>query len=200
MTVTRFLAEDPYVNFSHPLIQKKARELFSDVTSEVEKARAAYLFVRDEIPHSFDIRSDIITAKASDVLFHKTGICHAKANLLAALLRSQNIPAGFCFQHVTLADDESLGYCVHCFNAVFLEDHWIKLDARGNTRGIDAQFSLETPKLAFRNRSGYDEYFWPGIFAAPHSPTMRMLEKASSLQDIIDNIPETLSESPDISE
>ncbi|MEA5037669.1 hypothetical protein SDC9_31758 [bioreactor metagenome] len=200
MTVIRFLSEDPYVNFSHPLIQKKARELFSDVTSEVEKARAAYLFVRDEIPHSFDIRSDIITAKASDVLFHKTGICHAKANLLAALLRSQNIPAGFCFQHVTLADDESLGYCVHCFNAVFLEDHWIKLDARGNTRGIDAQFSLETPKLAFRNRSGYDEYFWPGIFAAPHSPTMRMLEKASSLQDIIDNIPETLSESPDISE
>ena len=200
MTVTRFLAEDPYVNFSHPLIQKKARELFSDVTSEVEKARAAYLFVRDEIPHSFDIRSDIITAKAADVLFHKTGICHAKANLLAALLRSQNIPAGFCFQHVTLADYESLGYCVHCFNAVFLEDHWIKLDARGNTRGIDAQFSLETPKLAFRNRSGYDEYFWPGIFAAPHSPTMRMLEKASSLQDIIDNIPETLSESPDISE
>jgi len=200
MTVNRFLAEDPYVDFSHPLIQEKARELFSDLTSDVEKARAAYLFVRDEIPHSFDIGAAIITAKASDVLFHKTGICHAKANLLAAILRSQNIPAGFCFQHLTLADDDSLGYCVHCYNAVFLEDHWIKLDARGNTRGIDAQFSLETPKLAFQNRSEYDEYFWPGIFAVPHSPTLRMLEKASSLQDIIDNIPKTVSESPDISE
>lgn len=180
--------------------RKKAGELFSDETSDREKALTAYLFVRDEIPHSFDIGADIITAKASDVLHHKTGICHAKANLLAALLRSQNIPAGFCFQHLTLADDDTLGYCVHCFNAVFLEDHWIKLDARGNTKGICAQFSLEKPKLAFQNRGGYDEYFWPGIFASPHPETMRMLEKASSIQDIIDNIPDTLTETPDISE
>jgi len=200
MTVDRFLAEDPYVDFSHPLIQEKARELFSDLTSDVEKASAAYLFVRDEIPHSFDSGADIITAKASNVLFHKTGICHAKSNLLAALLRSQNIPAGFCFQHLTLADDDSLGYCVHCYNAVFLDDHWIKLDARGNTKGIDAQFSLETPKLAFHLRSIYDEYAWPGIFASPHADTMRMLEKASSLQDIIDNIPDIVTESPDIAE
>lgn len=200
MTVDKFLAEDLYVDFSHPLIQKKAGELFSDETSDREKALTAYLFVRDEIPHSFDIGADIITAKASDVLHHKTGICHAKANLLAALLRSQNIPAGFCFQHLTLADDGTLGYCVHCFNAVFLEDHWIKLDARGNTKGICAQFSLEKPKLAFQNLGGYDEYFWPGIFASPHPETMRMLEKASSIQDIIDNIPDTLTETPDISE
>lgn len=200
MTVDRFLAEDPYVDFTHPLIQEKARELFSDVTSDSEKVRAAYLFIRDEIPHSFDIRSDIITAKASDVLLHKTGICHAKANLLAALLRSQNIPAGFCFQHMTLAGDDSLGYCVHCFNAVFLENHWIKLDARGNKKGIEAQFSLEIPKLAFQNRTEYDEYFWPGIYAAPHTLTMRMLENALSLQDIIDNIPDTITETPDIPE
>ena len=200
MDLHQFLIEDRYVDLFHPLIQKKACDLFSDPASDIEKARIAYEFVRDDIPHSFDIRADIITAKASDVLKYRTGICHAKANLLAALLRSQKIPAGFCFQHATLADDDSLGYCVHCFNAVFLEGHWIKLDARGNKKGVSAQFSLDEPILAFKNRSGYDEYFWPGIFASPHADTMRMLEKASSLQDIIDNIPDTVTDIPDIPE
>ena len=62
--------------------------------TDTEKAKIAYEYVRDEIPHSFAIDSKIITAKASDVLRYKTGICHAKANLLAALLRSQSIPVG----------------------------------------------------------------------------------------------------------
>jgi len=198
MDLHKFLIEDQYVDLSHPLIQKKACELFSDPVSDIEKVRTAYEFVRDDIPHSFDIRADIITAKASDVLNYRTGICHAKANLLAAFLRSESIPTGFCFQHVTLADDDSLGYCVHCFNAVFLQNRWIRLDARGNTNGKDARFSLETPKLAFPNRKEYDEYFWKGIYAAPHPATMRMLDTALSLIDVIDNIPDTVTEIPDI--
>jgi transglutaminase-like putative cysteine protease len=97
-----FLSEDKYVDFSAPIIQAKASELFDGIMDDTQKARAAYEFVRDKIPHSFDIGATTITAKASDVLKHETGICHAKANLLAALLRSQGIPAGFCFQHITL--------------------------------------------------------------------------------------------------
>ncbi|WP_319379251.1 transglutaminase family protein [uncultured Methanocorpusculum sp.] len=195
-----FLREDPYVDLSHPLIREKAGELFSDLSSDIEKTRTAYEFVRDEIPHSFDIKAEIITAKASDVLKYRTGICHAKANLLAALLRTENIPKGFCFQHLTLADDDSLGYCVHCFNAVFLQNRWIKLDARGNTNGKDARFSLETPILAFQNRKEYDEYFWKGIYAAPDPATMRMLDTASSLKDLVDHFPDTITETPDIFE
>ena len=104
-----FLQEHKYIDFSSPNIQAKAAELFSDLSDDAQKAKTAYEFVRDEIPHSFDIKSDVITAKASDVLKHKTGICHSKANLLAALLRSQGIPTGFCFQRLTLADDDSIG-------------------------------------------------------------------------------------------
>lgn len=160
----------------------------------------AYEFVRDEIPHSFDCNARIITARASDVLLYQTGICHAKANLLAALLRSQGIPTGFCFQHITLAVDDSLGYCVHASNAVFINNKWIKLDARGNKQGVNAQFSTDEPILAYPNRKEYDEYFFDGIFASPHKATMQMLEKAKSLQDIMDNIPENVTEKPDIGE
>ncbi len=175
-------------------------ELFAGVESDVEKARIAYEFVRDEIPHSFDCDAKVITAKASDVLKHGTGICHAKSNLLAALLRSQGIPAGFCFQHITLVQDDSMGYCVHAYNAVYLENRWVKLDARGNKEGVNAAFSLAEPILAFPNREQYDEYFWNGIYARSHAATMQMLEKARCLQDILANIPDEVTEAPDLAE
>jgi transglutaminase-like putative cysteine protease len=200
MDFTAFLQEHKYIDFSSPLIMEKANLLFLHINTDVEKAEIAYEFVRDEVPHSFDINAEVITAKASDVLKNKTGICHAKANLLAALLRSQGIPTGFCFQHITLADDKSLGYCVHCYNAVYVDNHWIKVDARGNTQGINAQFSLDKPILAFPNRQEYDEYFWPGIYATPHNDTMIMLESAKCIQDVYDNLPDYLNEKPEIAE
>lgn len=198
MQLQPFLEEHPYVDFMNPIVSEKARQLFAQAKNDVEKARIAYLYVRDEIPHSFDIQAQTITARASDVLRYQTGICHAKANLLAALLRSQHIPVGFCFQHLTLADDDTLGYCVHGYNAIYLEYHWIKVDARGNTNGKNAQFSLGEPQLAFPNRKEYDEYFWPGIYAKPHMATMEMLDAATCLQDVMENFPDAVKEPPDI--
>ena len=195
-----FLRDSQFVDFTAANIQAKVTELFDGITGDIQKAQIAYEFVRDKIPHSFDIGAKIITAKASDVLKYETGICHAKANLLAALLRSQGICAGFCFQRCTLMDDDSAGYCVHCYNAVYLDGRWLKLDARGNKPGVNAQFSLDKPVLAFTPRLQYKEYFWPGIYAAPHGATMRMLELAKNLQDIIDNIPDMITEYPDITE
>ncbi len=200
MELYKFLRENEYINFSSPIIIEKAKELFKNASDNVSKAKIAFEFVRDEIPHSFDIKAKIITAKASDVLTHKTGICHAKANLLAALLRLEGIPAGLCFQHITLLADDSMGYCVHCYNAIFLEEKWIKVDARGNTNGKNAQFSMNEPELAYANRKEYDEYFWKGIYANPHADTMKMLEAAHSIEDILNNIPDYMNEQPDIEE
>lgn len=195
-----FLSDNKYIDYNSEIIRIKVLELFKSNMTDFEKVKIAYEFVRDEIPHSFDCNATVITAKASDVLYYQTGICHAKSNLLAALLRSEGIPVGFCYQHITLADDDSLGYCVHAYNAVFLNNKWIKLDARGNKHGINAQFSVDKPILAYRNRAEYDEYFWKGIYANPHLPTMKMLEKANCLQDIIENIPDIIKDDPDINE
>lgn len=195
-----FLAPDPFVDFHDPGIKACAASLFRPEMDQAEKARVAYEFVRDQIPHSFDCNATVITARASQVLEYKTGICHAKANLLAALLRSQKIPAGFCFERITLVEDDSLGYCVHALNAVWLKGRWVRLDARGNKEGINAKFSLDEPVLAYPPRPCCDEYFFPGIYAHPHAPTMAMLEQAASLQDIMDNIPDMVTEPPDLPE
>ena len=195
-----FLEATKYVDFGDPAVARKAAELFQVGMTDAAAAEAAFLFVRDEIPHSFDIGADKITASASDALKCATGICHAKANLLAALLRARGIPAGFCYQRLTLADDDSKGYCLHCFNAVYLGGKWIKLDARGNTNGKDARFSMGEPVLAFPNRPEYDEYFFDGIYAMPDQPTMKMLERARTLADVLAGLPGAPSGKPDIVE
>jgi transglutaminase-like putative cysteine protease len=196
----RFLLESQYVDFSAPIIAEKAHALFTGISGDIEKARVAFEFVRDEIPHSFDRNASVITAKASDVLLHGTGICHAKSNLLAALFRSQKIPSGFCFQRLTRGADDANGYLIHGFNAVWLDGHWVKLDARGNTNGKNAQFSLAEPQLAFLCRPQYQEYFLPGIYANPHGKTMTVLEQARNLQDVLENLPDTVCEAPDVDE
>lgn len=88
------------VNFSHLLIKEKVQKLFCGSQTEVEKIDIAFRFVRDEVLHSWDIQSKRVTCDASDVLAAKEGICYAKSHLLAALLRSQDIPAGFCYQRL----------------------------------------------------------------------------------------------------
>ena len=177
-----FTEDTKYVNYSHPAIQKKAQELFEDGMTEVEKAQKAYYFVRDEIKHSFDIGAKVVSITASDALLNGTGVCHVKSNLLAALLRSQGIPAGFCFQYLTLDDkDASRGYVTHGYNAVYLEAHWVKLDARGNKENVHAEFSLGEPILAFPIREELNEYDVAGIFAKPNMTSIRYLE---SLQEL----------------
>ena len=91
MKTNDYLCEHHYIDYSANNIHECMAYLFAGMDSEVEKAKAAYYFVRDEIPHSFNCDATVITSKASDVLKYKTGICHAKANLLAALLRPQGI-------------------------------------------------------------------------------------------------------------
>ncbi len=68
-----FLDVSEYIDFNCDLIISKAKELFKEDMTDEEKAKTAFMFVRDQIPHSFDCNAKIITASASDVLKHKTG-------------------------------------------------------------------------------------------------------------------------------
>ncbi len=127
-----YLLELDVVNYSNRIIKDKIEELFNSTQTDVEKAKIAFEFVRDEISHSWDIQGEKVTCNASDVLKYKQGICYAKSNLLAALLRSQGIPTGFCYQRLMLFDTPEKGYSIHAMNAVYLKSHskWIRLDAR----------------------------------------------------------------------
>ena len=91
-----------------------------------------------------------VTCYASEVLKHKTGYCYAKSHLLAALLRANSIPAGFCYQRLSVNDDGA-PYCLHGFNGVYLPTYgWYRIDPRGNKVGVDAQFVPPKEQLAYK--------------------------------------------------
>lgn len=155
---------------------------------QLDASKAVFEFVRDQILHSFDIHADVVTAKASDVLREKTGICHAKANLLAAMLRSIGIPCGICFEYLHFSRRED-AYCLHAFNAIYIDMEWVFVDARGNKEGVNAQFSEDEPELAFLPDEEKKEYFVGGIFVAPHEETMACLENSSTIDEVAMNLP-----------
>ena len=104
MAAIRYLESSKYIDWCVPAVRAQALALSSGVSSDVEVARACFLFVRDEIRHSWDYQEDTITLKASEVLEHRTGYCYAKSHLLAALLRANDIPAALCYQRLTIAN------------------------------------------------------------------------------------------------
>ncbi|WP_333860531.1 transglutaminase-like domain-containing protein [Clostridium sp.] len=185
--LSNYVLADKYVDFDKKIIQNKVKELFSDNLDEIQKIKIAFEYVRDEISHSWDIQSEIVTRTASEVLKHKEGICYAKSMLLAALLRCQGIPTGFCYQRLTLGDTPETGYCIHALNAVFLSsiNKWIRIDARGNTNGKNAQFLIDGEQLAFPIRAKYDEVDYPTIFAKPIKITTQTLENNTSCIEMV---------------
>lgn len=151
-----YLSETKTINYGDPVIQEKVSELKADTVTAIDYIVKAYEFVRDEIPHSWDLRSTVVSRKASDVLENRTGICWTKSCLLAALLRANGIPSGISYQLLTRADeDDSEGYIIHALNTVYLEEQkkWIRLDARGNKENVHAEFSIEEEHLAFPVRA-----------------------------------------------
>lgn len=181
-----YLQETREVDYSNPLIAAKAAELFDSSQTEIEKVKIAFEFVRDHISHSWDIQSKLVTCQASEVLARIEGICYAKSHLLASLLRSQGIPTGFCYQRLMLFDTPDQGYCIHALNAVYLQslNKWIRLDARGNKQGVNAQFSLEEEKLAFLVNQECDEKDYPVIYVHPHPKTVDVLVSHSDLLEL----------------
>ena len=155
-----YLIETQSIDYNDENIQKKVSHLKELSCDDIDYIERCFMFVRDEIPHSWDIGAEIVSKKASEVLANKTGVCWTKSCLLAALLRANEIPSGISYQLLTRADnDTSDGYIIHAFNTVYIEqlDKWIRLDARGNKENVNAQFSLDEEHLAYETRSELGE-------------------------------------------
>lgn len=174
-----YLREDGIIDYSHPLIQETIRQLDTASDPEIERVRKTFEFVRDTIHHSWDIQSPRVTCKASEVLFYREGLCYAKSHLLAALLRAQKIPTGFCYQRVALGETVEMGHVLHGLNAVYLTStaRWLRLDARGNKSGIQAEFSVEKERVAYAMRPELGEIDYPTIYTQPHPKVVKALQK-----------------------
>lgn len=98
----QYLEASEFIDWQHPLVLAKAMQLSSGRINDESVAKQCFDFVRDEIKHSWDFKLNPVTCRASDVLMHGAGYCYAKSHLLAALLRANKIPAGLCYQRLTI--------------------------------------------------------------------------------------------------
>lgn len=185
----QYLLSSRYINWDTAEVYDQAAQLASGRKDKQEITHACFEFVRDQIKHSWDCQLNPVTCKASDVLKHGTGYCYAKNHLLAALLRANDIPAGLCYQRLTIADNVP-PFCLHGLNAVFLENYgWYRVDARGNKIGIEAEFCPPFEQLAYPIISE-GEADLPEIWAEPLEIVVKALESGNSYHEVANNLPD----------
>ncbi|WP_060825296.1 transglutaminase-like domain-containing protein [Sulfurospirillum cavolei] len=190
-----YLQNTSIIDWLHPRIVAKAKELRGMLRSDVEIANNCFTFVRDHIHHTGDHKSTVITCKASDVLVHQTGWCFAKSHLLAALCRANGIPAGFCYQRLSLFDNGE-PYTLHGFNALYLNDFgWYRVDARGNKAGVNATFSPPLEQLAFRIKASHEIDFQE-ILSEPLSIVITALQTYTSFEESLKHLPDCTEITP----
>lgn len=185
----QFLASTEVVDWKRPIVQSLARELAVGTDDPEGIAKRCFEWVRDEIKHSRDFSLRQVTCSASEVIEHGSGYCYAKSHLLAALMRANGIPAGFCYQRLS-RDDNGFPFCLHGLNAVFLPQYgWYRLDARGNRDGIDARFCPPEEHLAFSSSMrGEADLF--DILPEPLPIVIESLRKHNHAQDLWESLPD----------
>ncbi|AKB43884.1 transglutaminase-like domain-containing protein [Methanosarcina vacuolata] len=182
-----YLKKSEVIDFDNRLIVDKCLELQKGTGDEISLIKKVYEFVRDEIHHTGDIGEMSVTCKASEVLEAGHGICCAKAHLFAAMLRYFGVPAGFCYQKLSSSRDINIKF-LHGLNAVYLKDldKWIRLDARGNKPGRDAQFSIYEEKISKKVNKELGEEDSPVIFTEPNPTVIEILKTSKDMKELWD--------------
>jgi transglutaminase-like putative cysteine protease len=192
--IKTYLAATDIIDRDHPAILALANKIASQHHTSEAIAQSSFEWVRDEIRHSYDYQMNPVTCRASDVLKHKTGYCFAKSHLLAALLRANNIPAGFCYQRLSF-DDKGAPYTLHGFNAVYLPDvGWYRVDARGNRDNVNAQFTPPQEQLAFKIQFP-EEADFQTILSEPLRVVVEALQNHITWDELLLNLPDVSLES-----
>ncbi len=189
----QYLKSSQVIDWKEPQILALAKKIASGYQRQEEIAKACFEWVRDEIYHSVDYQMNPVTCIASDVLKYKTGYCFAKSHLLAALLRANSIPAGLCYQRLSI-DDKGAPYCLHGFNAVYLPDHgWYRIDPRGNRQDVNTKFTPPKEQLAYSIRLPLEADF-QNILAEPLPIVVNNLQSSKRWDEVLSNPPDILPE------
>jgi transglutaminase-like putative cysteine protease len=158
------------VDFDDPAVSRLAGSVAGG--GETDMLRRSFELVRDRFPHSMDAGAEEVACSASDVARLGHGLCYAKSHLLAALLRHNGIPAGFCYQRFV---SERGGFVLHGLNAALVNGSWVRLDARGNNDNVRVAFDTGHDMLAYPADESIGERDYPVVFPRPDGGVIQTL-------------------------
>lgn len=122
-TYSPYLAESDNCQVNNAKIRKLVAELTGGKTTDSEKARAIFNFVRDTISYSFyyDTRYGAV-----GTLDAETGNCVDHSHLLVAMYRAAGLPARYVHGTCTFSSGNTYG---HVWTQVSIGNKWIVSDA-----------------------------------------------------------------------
>ena len=188
-----FLRHTSVIDWDLDAVREAGKRIIGSEENETKKAKLLFEWVRDEIPHTNDAGLSAVTCAASEVLSEGTGICYAKSHLLAAFLRANAIPTGFCYQ-VLKRDPPRTGHVLHGLNGVYMSrvERWVLLDPRGNTGECNAQFGFEGEGLAFPMDAAKGEFLYPTVYHDPAACVVGTLTRFSDREEMWPHLPSGL--------
>lgn len=141
-----FLYPNQFVNFStSSAAVKKASLLCADCSSDIEKLKAIYNFMTSEIKYDYAKAKTVKSTYLPDVdqiLSSKKGICFDYSSLMAAMLRSQNIPTQLVIGSAGAVAEN------HAWNEVYIRGTgWITIKIKNTSTGwklLDPTFGDKT--------------------------------------------------------
>ena len=134
---------DRLTDSDHPWVREIAFQLTEGATSDEDKLRNLFFFVRDEIRFGFPSRLEDL--KASEVLSEKMGVCFSKSTLFKALLQAARIPARVHYGAVELQIFRGIvpGWMMWPLPKV-VNHAWLEVQLYGQWRAIDS-FIFDRP-------------------------------------------------------
>ncbi|MCL1858083.1 MAG: transglutaminase-like domain-containing protein [Oscillospiraceae bacterium] len=126
-----YMNANQLVNYSKDSkVVKKAAELTKNCKTELEKVEAIYKFVIDSLEYDSKKANEVQAGylpSVDAIVDSKKGICFDYAAVLAAMLRSQGIPAKLVMGYVKVPDQKDPVY--HAWNEFYLTDKgWFKVN------------------------------------------------------------------------
>jgi len=203
----KYLCPTYFIDFDQPLVTAFAENNCSPSASHREKAIQLYYAVRDTILYNpYDLQPERRSLQASSVLKKMSGYCVAKAVLLTAVYRQQDIPSRLGFADVTnhLSTrklQEIMGtdlFIYHGYTDIYINDQWVKatpafnlsLCSRFNVRPLDfdgtkdsifhENNALGQKHMEYvRDRGHFADVPYDELFAAMHKTYPKLYEKHS---------------------
>jgi len=133
--VQLYLQPTFFLDYNTQEVADFAEAVCAGRTTPAAKATALYYAVRDQITYDpYDLRYSRSAMRASSILQKKSGYCVAKAVLLAAVGRQQQIPCRLGFADVTnhlstARLREMMGtdlFIYHGYTEMYLNHKWVK--------------------------------------------------------------------------
>jgi transglutaminase-like putative cysteine protease len=186
----RYLEDTIVVDWQTPAVLERTRDLLAGVEAEADELQRVDLlfrFVRDQVGDALESEVESVACSASQVLHLGVWLAFSRCHLLAALLRSCGVPAGFGYQRLAR---ETGGTTLHGFVGVWLarREIWVDLDPCGVAPGgplscPEVDSGLMDPVMEEA------ELTYPTLWARPVREVTDLLDQAPNLAAIRTRLP-----------